>query len=74
MNVFKKKKLINFLDNIENKQLIVWFLTLCSYVILFVLFHNSFVLLFGYFAFNPFTNFTVLLTSSSKVLYHNAFI
>lgn len=50
MNVFKKKKLINFLDNIENKQLIVWFLTLCSYVILFVLFHNSFVLLFGYFA------------------------
>ena len=42
MNVFKRKKLINFLDNIENKQLIVWFLTLCSYVILFVLFHNSF--------------------------------
>ena len=32
------------------------------------------ILLFGYFAFNPFTNFTVLLTSSSKVLYHNAFI
>ena len=50
MNVFKKKKIINFLDNLENKQLIVWFLTLCSYVFLFVLFHNSFVLLFGYFA------------------------
>lgn len=50
MNAFKKKRLINFLDNLENKQLIVWFLTLCSYVVLFVLFHNSFVLLFGYFA------------------------
>ena len=50
MNVIKKKRLINFLDNLENKQLIVWFLTLCSYVVLFVLFHNSFVLLFGYFA------------------------
>lgn len=50
MNAFKKKRLINFLDNLENKQLIVWFLTLCSYVVFFVLFHNSFVLLFGYFA------------------------
>lgn len=50
MNAFKKKRLINFLDNLENKQLIVWFLTLCSYVVLFVLFHNSFVLFFGYFA------------------------
>lgn len=50
MNVFKKKKLINFLENAENKQLIVWFLTLLSYIVLFVLFHNTFVLLFGYFA------------------------
>lgn len=51
MNVFRKKKLLIFLENSENRQLIVWFLTLVSYIILFVLFKNSFVLLFGYFAF-----------------------
>ncbi len=51
MNVFKKKKLLVFLENSENRQLIVWFLTLVSYVLLFVLLKNSFVLLFGYFAF-----------------------
>ena len=50
MNVYKKKKVVEFLDDIENRQLVVWFVTLITYVIIFVLFHNTFVLLFSYFA------------------------
>lgn len=49
MNVFKKKKLIDFLENNENRMLVVWFLTLVTYIVLFFLFRNTFVLLFSYF-------------------------
>lgn len=49
MNAFKKKKLITFLENNENRMLIIWFLTLVSYVLLFFLFKNTFVPLFSYF-------------------------
>ena len=49
MNVFKQKKLIDFLSNNENRMLIIWFLTLITYVILYFLFRNTFVLLFSYF-------------------------
>lgn len=49
MNVSNKKKCIDFLDNNENRLLIIWFLTLITYVILYFLFRNTFVLLFSYF-------------------------
>lgn len=49
MNVFKKKKLIDFLENNENRMLVVWFFTLVTYIVLFFLFRNTFVLLFSYF-------------------------
>ena len=49
MNVFKKKKLIDFLENNENRMLVVWFFTLVTYIFLFFLFRNTFVLLFSYF-------------------------
>lgn len=49
MNVFKKKKLLTFLENQENRMLVIWFFTLVTYVLLFFLFRNTFVLLFSYF-------------------------
>ena len=51
MKEFNHKKLVEFLENNENRMLIIWFLTLLSYVILFFLFKNTFVLLFSYFIF-----------------------
>lgn len=50
MNVSKKQKLIKFIDNKENRMLVIWFLTIISYCFLLALFDNFFVLLFGYFA------------------------
>lgn len=49
MKEYKKKKLVEFMENQENRMLTIWFLTLITYVISFVLIKNTFVLLFGYF-------------------------
>lgn len=49
MKEFKKKKLVEFMENQENRMLVIWFFTLVTYVISFVLIKNTFVLLFGYF-------------------------
>lgn len=46
-----KKKLLKFLENGENKMLTVWFFTLVSYLLLYFITKNMFVLLFGYFIF-----------------------
>lgn len=46
-----KKKLLKFMENVENKTLSVWFFTLISYVVLYFITKNMFVLLFGYFVF-----------------------
>lgn len=48
MTVSKKKKLLEFVNNNENRQLTILFFTIVTYAILFVLFKNVFVLLFGY--------------------------
>ena len=49
MKEFNNKKLIEFLENNENRVLIIYFLSILLYFLLFVLFKNTFVLLFGYF-------------------------
>lgn len=49
MTVSNKRKLLEFMQNSENKQLTIWFFTLITYVIMFLFLKNMFVLLFGYF-------------------------
>lgn len=49
MKEYKKRKLLDFMNNKENRMLVVWFFTLITYIILFFLFRNTFVLLFSYF-------------------------
>lgn len=44
-----KKKLLSFMENNENRMLCVWFFTLITYILLFIIIKNTFVLLFGYF-------------------------
>lgn len=49
MNESKRKKLIKFLEDRENKMLSVWCFTLITYAILYFIFRNAFILLFAYF-------------------------
>ena len=49
MTVSNKKKLLEFIENSENRQLVIWFFTLITYVILMLFLKNMIVLLFGYF-------------------------
>lgn len=50
MNASKKEEILKFMGNSENRMLIIWLFTIITYVFLFFLFKNTFVLLFGYFA------------------------
>ena len=45
----KRLKLIEFLGNKENRMLVIWFFTLISYVVLYLITKNTFVLFFSYF-------------------------
>ena len=43
------KKLLGFMENGENRRLCIWFFTLITYLLLFFIIRNQFVLLFSYF-------------------------
>ena len=49
MKEYNHEKLIKFLENIENKTLIIYSFTIITYLILCYCIRNTFVLFFGYF-------------------------